>query len=451
MPPPNDATPAEPAAIQAAEPPAAKPAADVPATRPPAAPSAVREPLDALIEAYATLVVRVGVNVQLGQRVVIRGMVEHAPVARAIAAAAYRVGASHVSIDYTDPVLTRAAVDYAPREQLGRVLPHQLEGVRAWREDRPALISLTGNPHPTLMDGADPARLADSMPLAMIKEFLPIVSSNLVAWTVVGAPNPAWAQTVFGEPDVDRLWRAVAMAMRLDQEDPVDAWRQHLAKLALRRDLLNARGFDRIRFHGPGTDLTVGLTPSSRWMSGGMPNADGVEFVANMPTEEVFTAPDWRRADGALSTTAPFFLMTVNTLVDGLKLEFGDGEIRAASATRGEDAVHAQLERIPRARHLGEVAIVDGDSAVRRTGLTYSDMLFDENIGSHVAWGNGYPTTFERGTELSPEQRIESGLNQSNTHIDVVVGSPEVEIDGLGVDGQPVPITRGDVFVLDTA
>jgi aminopeptidase len=409
----------------------------------------MREPLDDLIEAYARLVVRIGVNVQLGQRVVIRGAVEHAVVARALATEAYRVGASHVTIEYTDPVVRRAAVDYAPLEQLGKVLPHEVEGIRAWREDRPALISLTGNPHPTLMDGADPARLAASMPMDLMREFIPIVSTNLVAWTVVAAPNEEWARTVLGEPDVHRLWQAVAMAMRLDQDDPVDAWRQHLDKLALRRDVLNERGFDRIRFRGPGTDLTVGLMPSARWVSGAAENADGVEFVPNMPTEEVFTSPDWRRADGSLATTAPFFLVAVNTLVDGLKLELADGEIRAASAERGEQAVQTQLEKVPRARHLGEIAIVDGDSAVRRTGLVYSDMLYDENVGSHVAWGNGFPTTIDRGVDLSPDERIAAGVNQANTHVDIVVGSPDVEIDGLDALGHAVPITRGDTFVLD--
>lgn len=408
------------------------------------------EPLDRLLEAYARLVVRIGVNIQFGQRVVIRGAVEHAAVARAIANEAYRAGASHVSIEYSDALLRRAQVDHAPQDQLGRVLPHEVEGIRAWREDRPAVISLTGNPHPRAMEGADPARLADSMPMELIKEYLPIVGTNLVAWTIVGAPNPGWAETVFGEPDVDRLWQAVAMAMRLDQDDPVDAWQQHIAKLARRRDILNARGFDAVRYRGPGTDLTVGLVPGSRWLGGAVQNEAGTDFVPNMPTEEVFTSPDWRRADGTVATTAPFFLMQVNTLVEGLRLEFGDGAIRAAAASRGEEAVHNQLDKIPRARHLGEVAIVDADSAVRRTGLTYSDMLFDENAGSHIAWGSGFASTMQRGTELTPEQRIDSGVNQSATHVDVVVGSPQVEIDGIDKDGRAVPITRGDTFVLES-
>jgi aminopeptidase len=193
----------------------------------------------------------------------------------------------------------------------------------------------------------------------------------------------------------------------------------------------------------------VGLLPSSTWVSGAATNAYGTEFVANMPTEEVFTSPDWRRADGSLSTTAPFFLVAVNTLVEGLHLELHDGSIRGASADRGEDAVRTQLDQIPRARHLGEIAIVDADSAVKRTGLTYSDMLFDENAGSHVAWGQGFATTLENGLALSPDQRIDSGLNQANTHVDVVIGSPQVEIDGLEASGHAVAITRGDEFVLD--
>lgn len=410
----------------------------------------MHEPLDDLLSAYARLVVRVGVNVQFGQRVVIRGAVEHAAVARAIATEAYRAGASHVTIDYTDALLRRAEVDHAPEDHLGRVLPHEVEGIRAWREDRPAVISLTGNPNPRAMEGADPARLAASMPLDLMREYLPIIGSNLVAWTVVGAPNAAWAETVLGKPDVEALWRAVATAMRLDEDDPVDAWRQHLAKLATRRDLLNARTFDAVRYRGPGTDLTIGLRPGTHWLGGAATNEAGTEFVPNMPTEEVFTSPDWRRADGTVATTAPFFLMQMNTLVEGLRLEFGDGSIRTAAAARGEQAVHAQLDTVARARHLGEVAIVDADSAVRRTGLTYSDMLFDENAGSHIAWGAGFPTTMDRGAELSPDERVSSGLNQSATHVDIVVGSPDVEIDGIDTDGRRVPITRGDTFVLDS-
>jgi aminopeptidase len=409
------------------------------------------EPYERLLESYAKLVVRVGVNVQLGQRVVIRALPEQVEVARALAAESYRVGAAHVTIEYRDPHLQRLQVEHAPDDQLGRVLPHEVEGIKAWREDRPAVIALTGNPNPRLMDGLDPARLAKSQPFAMMAELIALISTNEVAWTVVGAPTPGWAESVLGTSDTARLWDAVATAMRLDEDDPVQSWRDHLAELARRRDILNGRAFDRVRFHGPGTDLTVGLAGESQWICAGMENADGVEFVANMPTEEIFFSPDWRRADGFARTTAPFFLMTMSTLVEGLEIELADGTVTGARAARGEEAVHHQLDSVPRARHLGEVAIVDGSSRVRRTGLTFNDMLFDENIGSHVAWGNGYPPGFKGSMDWTPEERIKAGLNQSATHVDIVIGSPDVEIQGIAADGTVTPIVEGDVFVLDDA
>ncbi len=409
------------------------------------------EPYDHLLEAYARLVVRVGVNVQPGQRVVVTGQVEHAPVARAIAREAYRVGASLVTLEYRDQHLNRAAAELQPEAMLGSSLPHEIEGVRAWKEDRPAVISLTGNPNPTLMEGLDPDRLVKMQPVEMMREVMPIIATNHVAWTVVAAPNPGWAQSVLGTPDVARLWQAVAIATRLDDDDPVQSWRDHVAKLHLRRDMLNARGFDRVRYRGPGTDLTVGLPPTASWMGGSVTNSDGIEFVPNLPTEEVFISPDWRRADGVARTTAPFYLPGLNVLVEGLELELADGRVTGATATRGEDVVRAQMDSVPGARYLGEIAIVDGDSAVRRTELTYGDMLYDENVGSHLAWGSGFPTSFAGGLEASPEQLREAGMNSSPTHVDVVVGSTEVEIDGIHADGTVTPVTRGDAFVLAEA
>ena len=167
-----------------------------------------------------------------------------------------------------------------------------------------------------------------------------------------------------------------------------------------------------------------------------------------MPTEEVFVSPDWRRAEGFVRTSAPFFLSTMGALVEGLEIEISDGTITGAKAERGEEAVQAQFDLIPRSRHLGEVAIVDADSAVARTNLVYKDMLFDENVGSHVAWGMGYTVGMDGSLDLTPEQRIGEGLNQSDTHVDIVIGSPEVQIDGIHADGSVVAVTRGNEFVL---
>ena len=406
------------------------------------------EPFDHLLEKYARLVVRVGVNVQPGQEVVISALPEQADAARAILDEAYRVGASRVDIDYGDPYVKRAAVALGPEEMLGTSPEHKLVQARGWHDTRPAMIMLTGNPHPALMDGLDPARLAKSVPLELLEQVMPLLTTNQVAWTVVGAPTKGWADSV-GVSDVAALWDAVATSMRLDETDPVAAWRSHVSKLKARAALLNEHHFDKIRYRGPGTDLTLGLTTRSRWVGGSVENEQGVEFVPNMPTEEVFVSPDWRRAEGVVRTSAPFFLSSMGTLVDGLALEVRDGEVRGARAERGEEAVHAQFDLIPRSRHFGEVAIVDADSAVATTGLVYKDMLFDENVGSHIAWGMGYTTAMDDTIDLTPEQRIDEGLNQSNTHVDIVIGSPEVQIDGIHADGSTVAVTRGNRFVLD--
>ncbi|WP_151084112.1 aminopeptidase [Nocardioides cynanchi] len=406
------------------------------------------EPYDHLLEKYARLVVRVGVNVQPGQEVEISCLPEQAEVARVLAEEAYRVGASRVTIDYNDRHLQRAAVLHAPEETLGTTPEHVLDGVRAWKNIKPALISLTGNPFPTLMDGLDPVRLAKSQPVDLISEAMPLITSGQLAWTVVGAPTRGWAESV-GVADTAALWEAVAVSMRLDEADPEQAWRRHISKLQARAAILNGHGFDKVRYQGPGTDITIGLAPESVWVGGSLETDDGVEFVPNMPTEEVFMSPDWRRAEGKLRTAAPFFLSSMGAMVEDLQLELRDGTITGVKAARGEQEVQQQFELIPRSRHLGEVAIVDSDSRVATTGLVFKDMLYDENVGSHVAWGMGYPSAFRGGLELDAEQRIAAGLNQANTHVDIVIGSPEVQIDGYHADGSVVPVTRGDEFVLD--
>ena len=409
------------------------------------------EAFDHELQAYAEIAVRLGANVQLGQRVVVRAYPEQYETARVVAAEAYRAGARKVSIDYVDQHLRRAEVEHAPEEALGRALEHELAEARSWGEDKVAVISLTGNPNPTLMEGLDPTRLAKAAPMEFAKIVQPVMLTNQIAWTIVAAPTPGWAEAVLGTPDVARLWEGIKVSMRLDQEDPVGSWRDHVAALAHRRDLLNARGFDRVRYRGPGTDLTMGLLPGASWAGGAAVTTDGVEFMPNLPTEEVFTSPDWRRVEGTIQTTAAFFLQTMNTLVEDLRLEVSDGTITGARAARGEEAVRTQFELFPRARHFGEIAIVDRESAVRRSGLVYQDMLYDENVGSHVAWGAGFPSIVHGANERSADDRVADGLNQSPVHVDVVIGSPEVEIDGIHADGTVVPITRDDTFVLDTA
>jgi aminopeptidase len=314
---------------------------------------------DERLERYADLVVRVGANVQEGQEVVLFHQVEHVPIARAVARAAYRAGARRVYPEAADLHIRKAAIELGPEEELGVTPPHFLGWAKTWHQARPAIIQLTGNPDPGLFAGLDPA---------------------LVNWVIVPAPNEGWAQTIFGEPDVERLWQAVATAMRLDADDPVQAWHDHAAALRVRADQLNEHGFDAVRFRGPGTDLVVGLLEASRWLCATFKTTSGIEHLPNIPTEEVFTTPDWRRTTGVVRSTYPLIVPGVFARVDGLEVRFEEGRIVDVQADGdGAAVISSQLESDPQAPFLGEIALVDGASRIRQTGLVFHDTLFDEN------------------------------------------------------------------------
>jgi aminopeptidase len=395
---------------------------------------------------YAELAVRVGANVQPGQDVVLTCLVEHADIARAIAREAYRVGARHVVPLYNDLHFRRAAIELGPEEEVGWSPPYLLDWVRRWGEERPALIALTGNPDPDLMGQLDPALVGRSDMRELQAVYLEHVGARRFNWTIVSAPNAGWATQVFGEPDVERLWDAVATATRLDQPDPVQAWREHSGRLAARAAALTARGFDAIRFRGPGTDLTVGLIPDSSWLCASFETETGIKHIPNLPTEEVFTTGDWRRAEGTARSTAPLIL--AGTRITGLDVRFEQGRIVEVHATAGADIVREQLARDDRAPFLGEVALVDGSSAVKQTGLIFCDTLFDENATCHIAYGDGIPTAVSLNGQPSRDELLALGVNVSGVHTDFMIGGPEVEVDGLDANGVATPIIRDDAWQL---
>jgi aminopeptidase len=398
------------------------------------------------LERYARLAVEVGANVGEGQVLWLLAFPEHAPLARAIARCAYERGARYVDVEYSDQHVRRARIEHAADETLDWTAPWMLEKIDFLARERGALISIAGDPEPELLADLDGARVAKTRMRELTERYLDAINRRLLNWSIVGYPTEGWATTVFGEPDVERLWAALATATRLDDPDPVQAWNAHLDKLAARAAELNERGFDQVRFRGPGTDLTVGLSPGSTWMSGGGETIDGRRFVANMPTEEVFTSPDRRRTEGTVRATMPLAL--AGNIVRDLELRFENGRAVEAKASAGADLVRGQLQQDEGACMLGEVSLVDGDSAVGRSGLVFLNTLFDENATCHIAYGAGILEAIPGGEEKSQAELEELGFNSSSVHTDFMIGGPQVEVDGIEPGGTAVPILRGETWQL---
>jgi aminopeptidase len=397
------------------------------------------------MEAYARLVIEVGVNLQQGQDLHVNCDPEHVELARAIAGAAYKAGARWVDVVISDPWARRALIEHGPEESLDWTPPWLVTRLEDVAERQGATVLLTGDAEPDLLADLDQQRVGKARMVELRRRQLELITERKLAWAIVGCPNAGWAEKVFGEPDVERLWRAVAETVRLDEPDPVAAWREHLAELSRRAEALNERRFDSVRYRGPGTDLTVGLLSRSRWLSAGGETAWGQRHVPNLPTEEVFTAPHRDRAEGRIRSTLP--LVNRGRVVRDLELEFANGEITRVAASTGEEVIRAQVEENG-GRRLGELALVDSGSRVGRTGITFLNTLFDENATSHIAFGQGISECIEGHEQMSTEELVELGMNDSTTHVDFMVGGPDVDIDGIEPGGAAIPIIRANEWVL---
>ena len=392
---------------------------------------------DQLIERFADLIVGFGANVQPGQVVAIGTEPGKERLARAIAASAYRHGAKFVDVSTFDIHVKRARLLYAEEESLDFVPSWFGERMLELGEQRCARVGLTGPVAPGLLDDLDPVRVGrDHLPF--LKEAGEVVNARTTNWTAAPCPTPEWAALVHPglEPAAAYalLCEQVAHLCRLDEDDPVAAWRSRMDRLTDVAGRLTAARFDALHFEGPGTDLRIGLLPSSEWLTARFETIEGLAHMPNIPSEETFTTPDPERVDGTVRSTKPLVLS--GTIVRGLTIRFEGGRAVEMTAESGAEALRALTETDPGAARLGEVALVDAEGRVGALDTVFYDTLIDENAASHIALGMAY------GFAVS-DDADRARANASTIHVDFMIGSPEVDVTGLAADGARVPILRG--------
>jgi aminopeptidase len=392
------------------------------------------------IRAMAELIVRFGANVQPGQVVAISSEPGKEPLARAIAEAAYAAGAKFVDLSMFDIHFKHARVQHADPDTLGFVPPWLRERMRLLGELHCAVITLTGPVAPHIMDGIDPALLGRDL-LPRVRESIEIVNQRTTNWTAAPCPTPGWAELV--HPDrtpadaLAHLWDEVAHVCRVDELDPVANWTERMDALTAIAGKLDELRLDSVRFEGPGTDLTIGLLPSSRWHCARLSTVDGIVHAPNLPTEEVFTTPDPQRADGVVQATKPLFVS--GALLTGLRVRFEAGRAVEIDADQGAGTLRALTDRDPGGTRLGELALVDGDSRVGQLHTVFFDTLLDENAASHIALGEGLDFAV-----LEPADQAR--VNRSELHIDFMIGSSDVSVTGITRDGREVPLLRSGAW-----
>ena len=386
------------------------------------------------LERLAQLCVDYGVNLQPGQVLQVNAEYGQEEMARALAARAYERGARFVDVWYFDPHVKRARIEHAGEDTLSYVPPWYGQRALARSEERGALISIAGAVSPGLLDDLDPRRVGKDL-LPRIKENFEIINERTSNWLVMPGPSEGWARQVY--PDTDeplaRLWEEIAHVSRLDADDPEAAWRERFAQTGAVGERLTELQLDAVHFEGPGTDLTIGLLPTSLWRNANETTVDGIDFVPNLPSEELTTTPDPERADGVVSSTRPLVL-TDGTMIDGIEVRFENGVAVSVEAAKGGEALRSRTDVDEGARRLGEVALVDREGRIGPLGTVFYNTLLDENAASHLAFGGAYETLV--GAADVPR------INRSELHLDFMIGSEDVAVTGIARDGSRVPILR---------
>jgi aminopeptidase len=385
-----------------------------------------------LILALARLAAEAGINATENQTIVVSATLGQQDLARAIAAACYDLGAAYVEVNYSDPHVRKVRLTRAPESALGTIPAWTRRKILDIEEAGGANIALTGPVAPHLLDDVDSGRIGRDQ--VAIPETMEVIGRQRMRWTVIPGPSEGWAKLVFGDDEPDalaRLWETIGTICRLDADDPVTAWRERAAELGQTAQRLDGAQLDSLHFTGPGTDLTIGLLDGARWEGGGMTSADGISYLPNIPTEEVFTTPDPERTHGVVASTKP--LLVSGRTISGLRMRFEGGRAVEIDADQGAELIRELVARDEHANRLGEVALVDSSGRIGPSGIVFHDTLFDENAASHIAVGGGFP-------HLTADERTAARVNASGIHTDFMIGGPELTVTGTTRDGRELPV-----------
>ncbi|AWB46806.1 aminopeptidase [Paenibacillus sp. CAA11] len=404
-----------------------------------------------LLDQYAELVVKVGVNIQPGQALNVTSPMETVEFTRLIVKHAYKAGAKYVQVDFEDDEIVRSRYEHGEDEIFDYYPAWKAEMMEKFAEEGGATLFIKV-PNPDLYQGIDSTKVsrATKTAAAARKKYSEYTRNNKISWCLIKAPTRAWANKVFADVPEDQrisvMWDTIFQMNRVDGSDAVDNWKRHLEQLQSMQDKLNAKNYKSLHYRAPGTDLTIELADQHIWKSGGSTNLRGHSFVANMPTEEVFTMPKRTGVNGVVTSTMPLNLN--GQLVDKIQFTFTDGKVTGYSAQSGEEHLKNLLATDEGANYLGEVALVPHDSPISNLNRIFYNTGVDENASCHLALGSAYPFNMKGGTQMSQEELLKHGCNVSLTHVDFMIGSAELDIDGVLPDGTTEPVFRKGNWVI---
>lgn len=403
-------------------------------------------------EKYAELALKTGVNLQKNQALMINSSIEGADFTKLVVKKAYELGAKDVQVNWSDDELTLLKYENAPEEVLAEFPDWRAALNNYYAEDGAAVLSIRST-NPDLLKDVDPARvaLASKASAEKMTKFQDYVMNDKITWSIISIPTGDWAQKVYPdksrEEAIEALWDTIVKIVRVDKDDPIAAWEEHNKILAVAVDILNDKRYNKLIFKAPGTNLEIGLPEGHIWAGGSAISQDGITFNPNMPTEEVFCMPHKYEVDGVVASTMP--LNYGGALIDNFSLTFEKGKVVDFEAETGGEALKHLLDTDEGARRLGEVALVPNESPISQSGLIFYNTLFDENASCHIALGKAYPTNLKNGSSMNKEELDKHGANDSLTHVDFMIGSKDLDIDGVKADGSTEAVFRKGSWALN--